>query len=130
MPSRLKTAGERLLPASVRERRESEREEVRRREEAERAEQKRRVAERERAAKIAARRERLLQGDADLSEFCVEGRAYFGRRVRSFPAARAASRSSGDATIRYGTGTPASCSAYQAGLLVLPTRRVVVSSTG
>lgn len=92
MPSRLKTAGERLLPAPVRERREREREEARRRAEAERAEQKRRVAERERAAKTEARRERLLRGDADLSEFCAEGRAYFGRRVGSFTAAGASAR--------------------------------------
>ena len=46
------------------------------------------------------------------------------------PRTRAASRSSGHLTIRYDAGIPASCSAYQHGLLVLPTRRQVPASTG
>ena len=44
--------------------------------------------------------------------------------------ARRVSRSSGPPTTRNGAGTAASCSAYHHGLLVLPTSRVVVPSTG
>ncbi|MER6452461.1 stealth family protein [Streptomyces sp900105245] len=92
MPSRLKTAGERLLPASVRQRREHEREEMRRRAEAEAAEQEQRAAERERADKIAARRVKLLADDTELAEFSAGGRTYFGRRVKSLTGAGASAR--------------------------------------
>ncbi|MFG2312386.1 stealth family protein [Streptomyces sp. NPDC048566] len=92
MPSRLKTAGERLLPPRVRIRRKRERDEALRLEAARRAERDRLTAERERTARIEARREEWLQGDGDLSAFDVEGRTYFGRRVTSFPAGGASAR--------------------------------------
>src|SRR2546430_17701726 len=46
------------------------------------------------------------------------------------PRRRAAFRISGEPAIRYGAGIAASCWAYHAGLLVLPTRRVVPASSG
>ena len=50
---------------------------------------------------------------------------------RRCPRARAVCRRrSTQPTIRYGAGIAASCSAYQSGLLVLPTSRVVPASTG
>src|SRR5208283_3923701 len=49
---------------------------------------------------------------------------------RRCPMTRAASLSWGHRTIRYGAGIAVSCSAYHAGLLVLPTRRAVSASSG
>ncbi|OIJ63554.1 stealth family protein [Streptomyces mangrovisoli] len=92
MPSRLKTAGELLLPAPVRERRERERQERRRRAVAQAAEAKRTAAERDRAARTAARRGKLLQDDAALAEVQAGGGTYVGRRVTAFTAAAASAR--------------------------------------
>ncbi|MGP4000659.1 stealth family protein [Streptomyces sp. 8N706] len=92
MPSRLKTAGERLLPAHVRERRQRQRQELPRQAATEAAERERRKAELERAEKIAARRKALLKGDADLAQVTVGGQPFFGRRVGPFTAADAAAR--------------------------------------
>ncbi|MCM2578662.1 stealth conserved region 3 domain-containing protein [Streptomyces meridianus] len=87
MASRAKALRDRLLPV-----RKQQREELRRTAEAEAAEQQREQAERKRAERIAARRKALLEGDTDLAQVTVEGRPYFGRRVRSFTAAEASAR--------------------------------------
>lgn len=88
----MKTAVERLRPTRIREQRKQQQEELRRRTEAEAAERKRLKAELERTEKIASRRRTLLDADADLAEFSVDGRAFIGRRVRSFTATEAAAR--------------------------------------
>ncbi|MDE3724342.1 stealth family protein, partial [Nocardiopsis sp. N85] len=81
LPSRVKRASERLLPAATRARLESER----------RAE-KAAEAEHKRVEKIARRRRELLDADPDLRLDDVDGTELLGRAVTSFTAAGASAR--------------------------------------
>ncbi|MEV5985805.1 stealth family protein [Streptomyces sp. NPDC052051] len=72
MASRLKSIGERFLPAGVRQERAEER-----------LATQQEAAERSRLEKIAARRAAVLAADGDLREISGAGQGYFGRRVHA-----------------------------------------------
>ncbi|WP_017602278.1 stealth family protein [Nocardiopsis lucentensis] len=85
LAARVKRAGERLLPPAAKARLEEER-----RQAAEQAaEERRQAAERKRLAKIAQRRQNLLDGDPTVRTFTADGTELLGRVVDDFTAADA-----------------------------------------
>ncbi|MBR8741224.1 stealth family protein [Nocardiopsis sp. MG754419] len=78
LASRIKSTGERLLPAATRERLEAERQEA--------AAQ---AAEERRLAKIARRRRDLCESDPEVNTFALAGDDYLGRKVERFTSAGA-----------------------------------------